>query len=148
VVACVSVYGCTAFVNLGRFFSFLIYTQLVGLLGRVIARPLPTHRRTQIQNKRSQTSVPRVGFEPTIPVFKRAKTVHELHRAATVIGARAFYRTEIGILPLQLQRLRHSSILNESFLFRFLTTSRSLLKVSDNACYVVQRSVRPIVRSF
>jgi hypothetical protein len=28
----------------------------------------------------------RVGLEPTIPVFERAKTVHALDRAATVIG--------------------------------------------------------------
>jgi hypothetical protein len=28
-----------------------------------------------------------VGFEPTIPAFERAKTVHALYRAATVIGA-------------------------------------------------------------
>jgi hypothetical protein len=27
-----------------------------------------------------------VGFEPTIPVFERAKAVHALDRAATVIG--------------------------------------------------------------
>jgi hypothetical protein len=27
-----------------------------------------------------------VGFEPTIPVFEREKTVHALERAATVIG--------------------------------------------------------------
>jgi hypothetical protein len=27
-----------------------------------------------------------VGFEPTIPVFERAKTVHALDRAAIVIG--------------------------------------------------------------
>jgi hypothetical protein len=27
-----------------------------------------------------------VGLEPTIPVFERAKTVHALHRATTVIG--------------------------------------------------------------
>jgi hypothetical protein len=27
-----------------------------------------------------------MGFEPTIPVFERAKTVHALDRAATVIG--------------------------------------------------------------
>jgi hypothetical protein len=26
------------------------------------------------------------GFEPTIPAFERAKTVHALDRAATVIG--------------------------------------------------------------
>jgi hypothetical protein len=30
--------------------------------------------------------MPRVGFEPTIPLFERAKTVHDLDRAATVIG--------------------------------------------------------------
>jgi hypothetical protein len=30
--------------------------------------------------------MPRVGFEPTTPVFERAKTVHALDRAAPVIG--------------------------------------------------------------
>jgi hypothetical protein len=30
--------------------------------------------------------MPRLGFEPTIPVFKRAKTLHTLERAATVIS--------------------------------------------------------------
>jgi hypothetical protein len=30
--------------------------------------------------------MPRVGFEPTIRVFERAKTVHVLDRGATVIG--------------------------------------------------------------
>jgi hypothetical protein len=30
--------------------------------------------------------MPRIGFEPTIPVFERAKTVHALDRAATEIG--------------------------------------------------------------
>jgi hypothetical protein len=30
--------------------------------------------------------MPRVGFEPTIAAFKRAKTVHALDGAATVIG--------------------------------------------------------------
>jgi hypothetical protein len=32
-----SIYGCTALVDLGRFFSFLIYTQSVWLLGRGIS---------------------------------------------------------------------------------------------------------------
>jgi hypothetical protein len=75
--------------DLGRFFSFLIlYT-----VGRTpwtgdqpIARPLPTHTTTQTRNKRRQTSSPWVRFEPTIPAFQRAKTVHALDRAATVIG--------------------------------------------------------------
>jgi hypothetical protein len=30
--------------------------------------------------------MPRVGFEPTIPAFERAKTVHALDLAATVMG--------------------------------------------------------------
>jgi hypothetical protein len=30
--------------------------------------------------------MPQVGFEPTILVFQRAKTVHVLDRAAVVIG--------------------------------------------------------------
>jgi hypothetical protein len=30
--------------------------------------------------------MPEVRFEPTIPVFEGAKTVHALDRAATVIG--------------------------------------------------------------
>jgi hypothetical protein len=74
---------------MGRFFSFLIlYT--VGSTtwtgDQVVAMPLPTHRRTQTQNKRTQTSMSLVGLEPTIPVIERAKTIHALDRAATVIG--------------------------------------------------------------
>jgi hypothetical protein len=30
--------------------------------------------------------MPRVAFEPMILVFERAKTIHALHRAASVIG--------------------------------------------------------------
>jgi hypothetical protein len=45
------------------------------------------HRTTQTQNKRRQTSMPRVGFEPMTPVFEQAKTIHALDRAATVIGS-------------------------------------------------------------
>jgi hypothetical protein len=51
-----------------------------------VARPLPTHRTTQTQNKRTQTSMPWVVFEPMIPAFERAKTVNVFYRAATVIG--------------------------------------------------------------
>jgi hypothetical protein len=58
-------------------FSFLIYTHSVGLLGRgdqPVARLLPTHRTTQAQNKRTQTTLSQVGFESTISVFEWAKT--------------------------------------------------------------------------
>jgi hypothetical protein len=38
--------------------------------GQPVGRPLPTHRTTQTQNKRTEASMPRVGFEPTTPVFE------------------------------------------------------------------------------
>jgi hypothetical protein len=71
------------------FFQFLnLYT--VGRTpwtgDQAVARLLSTHRTTQTQNKHTQTFMPRVGFEPTIPVLEQAKTVHALDRAATVIG--------------------------------------------------------------
>jgi hypothetical protein len=40
------------------------------------------------QHKRGKTSMPGVGFEPTITVFQRAKTFHVLDRADAVIGFR------------------------------------------------------------
>jgi hypothetical protein len=68
--------------------SFLILGRSVGLLGRGISpsQGRYLHRTTQTQNKRRQISMPWVGFEPTIPVLERAKTVRALDRAATVIG--------------------------------------------------------------
>jgi hypothetical protein len=50
-----------------------------------IARLLPAHRTAQTQNIHTQTSMLQVGFEPMIPVFERAKTVHALDCTATVI---------------------------------------------------------------
>jgi hypothetical protein len=78
-----------SFVGPWPLFQFLnLYT--VGRTPRTgdqpVARPLPTRRTTQTQNKRTQISMPRVRFDPTTPVFERAKTVHALDRAATVIG--------------------------------------------------------------
>jgi hypothetical protein len=51
-----------------------------------VARPLPAHRTTQTQNKRTQIIMPHMGSEPTIPVFERPKTVHASDRAVTMIG--------------------------------------------------------------
>jgi hypothetical protein len=45
-----------------------------------------THRTEQTQNKRTQTYMPEVGFEPKVLVFERAKPVHALDHAATVIS--------------------------------------------------------------
>jgi hypothetical protein len=76
--------------GLGRFFSFLIF-YTVGRSpwtgDQPVARPLPAHRATQTQNKRTQTSMLQVELEPKIPVFERARAVHALDRAATMIGS-------------------------------------------------------------
>jgi hypothetical protein len=63
-----------------------------------VSRPLPKHRPTQTQNKHTQTSMPWVGFKPTIPVFERAKTVHALDQCSQPLSDRApinyfFYKT-------------------------------------------------------
>jgi hypothetical protein len=51
--------------------------------------------------------MPRVGFEPTIPVFERARMVHALDRAATVI------RTS---LPLRLETVLIGQHITTNFL--------------------------------
>jgi hypothetical protein len=51
---------------------------------QTVARPLPTQDNTN--TKETQTFMPRVGFEPTIPVIERAKKYSVLDHAATVIG--------------------------------------------------------------
>jgi hypothetical protein len=81
-------YSYTA-LGLGRFFSFLILytvrrTPWTG--DQAVARPLPTHIEQHKHRIEAQTSMPWVGFEPTIPAFEQAKTVHALDREATVIG--------------------------------------------------------------
>jgi hypothetical protein len=70
-------------------FSFLIFyrvSRTPWTEDQAAARPLPAHRTARTENKRTQTSMRRVGFETMIPVFERAETVHDLDRAATVIG--------------------------------------------------------------
>jgi hypothetical protein len=85
-----SLYGSTVLLlDLGRFFSFLILYTVVRTPwtgDQPVARLLPTHRTKQTRNKRTQTSVPWVVFEPTIPACKLANKVYALDHAATVIG--------------------------------------------------------------
>jgi hypothetical protein len=52
------------------------------------ARPLPAQNNTE--NKSKQIFIPRMGFEPTIPVLEGTKTFHALDRAATAIGRTVF----------------------------------------------------------
>jgi hypothetical protein len=67
------------------FHLFLHLRQSVGLLGRG-SSPSQGRYLTQIQNEHEETSITWVGFEPTIPVFERAKTYHALNLAATMIS--------------------------------------------------------------
>jgi hypothetical protein len=70
--------------GLGRLFS-LAYTQSVGLLVRGISlsQGLHLHTGQHKQNKRRQTSMYRVGLEPTTPVFEWTKTVHASGRTVS-----------------------------------------------------------------
>jgi hypothetical protein len=73
--------------DLGRFFSFSIYTQPVGHLRRgSVRRKAATSTHNDTNRMNSQTSMSIVESEITISVFERAETVHALDRAATVIG--------------------------------------------------------------
>jgi hypothetical protein len=99
--------------DLGFCFSFLIlYTvsRTPWTEDQPDARPLPAHRTAQTQNKRTETSVPQVGFKPAITGFERAKTVHALYRAATVIGIYVLHRylTYIVFLTLTIRHINCS----------------------------------------
>jgi hypothetical protein len=54
--------------------------------GGSACRKAATYTQQHKQNKRTQTSTPRVGFELTAPVFVGAKTGRALGRAATEMG--------------------------------------------------------------
>jgi hypothetical protein len=70
--------------GLGAFSVCYSYTQLLGLFRRGFSpsQSLRLHTGQQKQNTHTQTSMPRVGFEPTILVFERTKTVDVLDRAS------------------------------------------------------------------
>jgi hypothetical protein len=94
-------YGCTALC--WTLAAFSVQTPWMG--DEPVARPLPTHRATQTQNKRTQTPMPWVWFEPATSVFKRTKTVHFLDRAASVIGDFT-YNVNIKKIPSKLTLLK------------------------------------------
>jgi hypothetical protein len=81
-----------------------------------VARPLLKHRTAQTQNKHTQTSMSRVGFEPTISAFERAKTVHALDRAATMICIISFYVTE-----LNLSKEEYKNVLQQRSIFLYVS---------------------------
>jgi hypothetical protein len=93
---CLSIYLYVCLSNLWLYSScgaWPLFHLILNTVGRTpwtgdqpVARLLPTHR-TETQNKPTHTFMTRVGFEPTIPVFERAKTFHALDRAATDNGS-------------------------------------------------------------
>jgi hypothetical protein len=62
-----------------------------------------------------KTSMPRVGLEPTTPLFEQAKTVHALDRAVTVISpSRNNDSIMLRILSPHLQRYGGCRTLNKN----------------------------------
>jgi hypothetical protein len=78
------------------------FSQTVTFLGRVISPSqglyLNTEHKHRIKACIHQTSVPWMGFKPTIPASKQAKTIYALDLAATVTGRKDNYSWKIGIL--------------------------------------------------
>jgi hypothetical protein len=62
--------------DLGRYFSLYTVGRTTWTEDQPVARSISTHRTTQTQNKRTQISMPRVGFERMTPLLELAKIVH------------------------------------------------------------------------
>jgi hypothetical protein len=95
VFKCLSIYGSTTLLGPWLVFQFLdLFTQSVGLFGQGISPSQGGYLHTgqYKQNKRTQKSMPQVGFELTIPVFGQAKTFRARGFAATVIGGSNIHR--------------------------------------------------------
>jgi hypothetical protein len=92
-----------------------------------VARPLPAHRSAQTQNKPTQTSTPQVGFESTVPVFERVKTVLVLNRTTTVIGNRLDLSIYLFIyLSTYLSIYSSTALVDLSHFFSFLICTLSI----------------------
>jgi hypothetical protein len=110
-----------------------------------IVRVLPIHGTTQTQNKHTQTSRPRVGFEPMIPVFERAKTVHALDSAATVISTH--YSQFFKITTNKMQQKRYATKLQLKI---SLLTHRSYLHLlqADTCSWLIDFTYVTILTAF
>jgi hypothetical protein len=95
---------CSPLLGLGRLFSFLIRYRVgrIPWTGISLSQGLYLHTEQHEQNKRRQTSMHLVGFEPTIPAVERVEAVHALDRAANVIGIWKIYILKIHnlIIPI------------------------------------------------
>jgi hypothetical protein len=102
------------------------FTQSVGFLGPRISLSLGHYLHTgqHKHNIKTQTSMPWVGFEPTIPVFKWEKTVHALDRTGTVTGLNTATHCKLKRkrgLYLIFICCSLGSLLSSSHVFRFET---------------------------
>jgi hypothetical protein len=68
-----------------QFLDFYAVSMTLSTGDQPVARPLHIHRTAQTQNKRTQTYMSQLGFEPTIPAFQWTKMVHALVSAACCI---------------------------------------------------------------
>jgi hypothetical protein len=87
------------FLGPGRFFSFVIlYTADRSPCTRdqPLARPLPTHKTAQPQNKRIKTETPRMRFESTILALEWENTVRAPDRAATMTGTVSYQQAQVA----------------------------------------------------
>jgi hypothetical protein len=120
--------------DLGRFFSFLIFYAV----GRTtwtgdepVTRPLSAHWTAHTHNKRTQTSMPQVGFELTIPVSERAKTVYDLNIAATVVVT-----VHSSFIKNVLYGRWHMSCMARNCIFRNLLTNKINPNVPRQVSYI------------
>jgi hypothetical protein len=121
------------FLGLDRFFSFFILYTVGYKVGRTtwtgiqpIARPLSTHRTTQTDIKLTQTSMPWVGFKPTISVLERAKKVPP-YTARPPWSAEPLYTASKTSLRLR----HHGSDVNIYFVIRKYTIrAKDIIQIS------------------
>jgi hypothetical protein len=115
--------------DLGRFF-------LVPLTGdQPVGRPIPAHRTAQTKNKRTQTSMPQVGFEPTIRVFEQAKTVHILDSVATLIGEVNYDDgSDISCMSTDAQNVRGHGVLSDNVQWQALIQDTQKPHRHNSAC--------------
>jgi hypothetical protein len=82
---------------------------------QLVARPLPTRGAAQSQNKRTQTSIPQVEFEPTTTLFERADDSSCLrprshrHRHVFTIGAKISTPCSLEVLYYKQEDRRFDS---------------------------------------
>jgi hypothetical protein len=82
-----SIYDYSPSLSLGRFFYLLQSRQDSFHWGSACRKAATcTQDSTKTEDTHTQISMIRIGFKPTTPAFKRAKTLHSLNGAVTVIG--------------------------------------------------------------